>query len=136
MDVVLGHERQVEVDDERKLRDVETSCGNVSHHKHPDAAGLEIGEATGPLRLALPPVNHGGLHVRALEQVADTIGAGDTFTAGILTWLSRANRLSKPAIAALDRESVIAALKFAVKAAAVTVSRPGADPPWAHELEG
>jgi len=72
----------------------------------------------------------------AQVKVADTIGAGDTFTAGILTWLSRANRLSKPAIAALDQESVIAALKFAVKAAAITVSRPGADPPWAHELEG
>ncbi|WP_119388591.1 carbohydrate kinase family protein [Taklimakanibacter lacteus] len=73
-----------------------------------------------------------GAHVK----VADTIGAGDTFTAGLLTWLTRAKRLSKPAIAALDRESVIAALKFAVKAAAVTVSRPGADPPWSHELEG
>jgi fructokinase len=67
-------------------------------------------------------------------KVADTIGAGDTFTAGLLAWLSRHDRLSKPAIAALDRESVIAALKFAVKAAAVTVSRPGADPPWAHEV--
>lgn len=66
--------------------------------------------------------------------VADTIGAGDTFTAGLLAWLSGRNLLNKPAIAALDQESVVAALKFAVRAAAVTVSRPGADPPWAHEL--
>ncbi len=71
-----------------------------------------------------------GAHVK----VADTIGAGDTFTAGLLAALHGARRLSKPAIAALDRESVVAALKFAVKAAAVTVSRPGADPPWSHEL--
>ena len=66
--------------------------------------------------------------------VADTIGAGDTFTAGLLAALHGSGRLSKPAMAALDQESVLAALKFAVKAAAVTVSRPGADPPWAHEL--
>jgi fructokinase len=68
-------------------------------------------------------------------KVADTIGAGDTFTAGILTALYRSQRLTKPAVAALDRESVIAALNLAVRAAAVTVSRPGADPPWSHELK-
>ncbi|TMJ35574.1 MAG: carbohydrate kinase, partial [Alphaproteobacteria bacterium] len=72
----------------------------------------------------------------ARVKVADTIGAGDTFTAGLLAALHGSDRLSKPAIAALDQESVLAALKFAVKAAAVTVSRPGADPPWAYELEG
>ena len=75
MDVVLGHERQVEVDDEWKLRDVETSCGKVSRHKHTDAAGLEIGEATGPLRLALPAVDDGGFDIRAFEKLANTIGA-------------------------------------------------------------
>jgi fructokinase len=69
-------------------------------------------------------------------KVADTIGAGDTFTAGLLASFHKADRLSKAAIAALDQESVLAALKLAVKAAAVTVSRPGADPPWAHELKG
>jgi fructokinase len=69
-------------------------------------------------------------------KVADTIGAGDTFTAGFLTALHRAHRLDKAAIAALDRTSVLAALNLAITAAAVTVSRPGADPPWAHELEG
>jgi fructokinase len=69
-------------------------------------------------------------------KVADTIGAGDTFTAGILCALHRAGKLSKAAIAALDRDSVSNAIGFAIRAAAVTVSRPGADPPWAHELEG
>jgi fructokinase len=69
-------------------------------------------------------------------KVADTIGAGDTFTAGILAALHRAKRLNKADIAALDRDSVLAALNLAVRAAAVTVSRPGADPPWSHELKG
>jgi fructokinase len=67
-------------------------------------------------------------------KVADTIGAGDTFTAGLLASLYRSGRLDKAAIAALDQESVLAALKLAAQAAAVTVSRPGADPPWVHEL--
>ncbi len=69
-------------------------------------------------------------------KVADTIGAGDTFTAGILCALHRAGKLNKAAIASLDRDSVSNAISFAIRAAAVTVSRPGADPPWAHELEG
>lgn len=69
-------------------------------------------------------------------KVADTIGAGDTFTAGLLTSLYRTGRLTKAAIAALDQASMVAALTLAVQAAAVTVSRPGADPPWAHELKG
>jgi fructokinase len=73
-----------------------------------------------------------GLNVK----VADTIGAGDTFTAGILAAFYQAQRLTKAAVAALDRESVLAALNLAVRAAAVTVSRPGADPPWSHELKG
>jgi len=69
-------------------------------------------------------------------KIADTVGAGDTFSAGFLTALWRAGRLSKPAIAGLDEGTLRVALRFATRAAAITVSRPGADPPWAHELEG
>ena len=75
MDVVFRNERQVVVDDKRKLNDVETSCGNVGGHEHPDTARFEVGEATGALRLALPPVDHRRLHVRAFEQIPDPIGA-------------------------------------------------------------
>lgn len=67
-------------------------------------------------------------------KVADTVGAGDTFTAGLLTALSRAGLLDKKNIAAIAEEDLDAALAFAARAAAVTCSRPGADPPWAHEL--
>jgi fructokinase len=66
--------------------------------------------------------------------VADTVGAGDTFNAGVLTALWRAGLLNKAAIAALDPSAIRAALALGVRAAAVTVSRPGANPPWAHEL--
>ncbi|CAA9388654.1 MAG: Fructokinase [uncultured Rubellimicrobium sp.] len=66
--------------------------------------------------------------------VADTVGAGDTFNAGVLTALWRAGRLTKDAIAALDAGALRDALTLGVQAAAITVSRPGANPPWAHEL--
>ena len=66
--------------------------------------------------------------------VADTVGAGDTFTAGLLCALTKTKLLSKEKLAAITEAQLDAALAFAAKAAAVTVSRPGADPPWAHEL--
>jgi len=62
--------------------------------------------------------------------VADTIGAGDTFAAALLDGvIGRGVDL-----AALDEGAVREVLTRAVRAAAVTVSRPGADPPYAHEL--
>jgi fructokinase len=67
-------------------------------------------------------------------KVADTVGAGDTFTAGLLTALTKAKLLDKKKLAAISQADLEAALAFAAKAAAVTVSRPGADPPWANEL--
>ncbi|MEU6269972.1 carbohydrate kinase family protein [Saccharopolyspora shandongensis] len=67
-------------------------------------------------------------------EVADTIGAGDTVQAALLAWLHRNDALSADAVRALDREQWAQALRFAAAAAAVTVSRPGAEPPWAAEL--
>ena len=66
--------------------------------------------------------------------VADTVGAGDTFNAGVLAALHAAGALSKPAIRALDETTITDALTLGTRAAAVTVSRAGANPPWAHEL--
>jgi len=66
--------------------------------------------------------------------VADTVGAGDTFNAGILASLKRDNVLTKSAIKTLSAETIGNALRLGAKAAAVTVSRPGANPPWANEI--
>ncbi|MCU0830507.1 MAG: carbohydrate kinase [Rhizobiaceae bacterium] len=66
--------------------------------------------------------------------VADTIGAGDTFNAGFLDALRLQGNLSKVAVAALSDADLSSALERGAAAAAVTVSRAGANPPWAHEM--
>lgn len=66
--------------------------------------------------------------------VADTVGAGDTFNAGILASLKRDNVLTKQAMKALSADAIGNALGLGARAAAVTVSRPGANPPWADEI--
>ena len=68
-------------------------------------------------------------------KVVDTVGAGDTFTAGFLASLQRAGKLNKAAISYLDETSLRNAVSYAAKAAAITVSRAGANPPWVHELQ-
>lgn len=66
--------------------------------------------------------------------VADTVGAGDTVNAGILASLHDQGLLTKPAIATLSEDAIRAAMTLSTRAAAITVSRPGANPPWRHEL--
>lgn len=66
--------------------------------------------------------------------VVDTVGAGDTFNAGILASLHKQGVLSKAAIGSLSETSIRDALTLGAQAAAVTVSRAGANPPWRHEL--
>ncbi|OWU73809.1 carbohydrate kinase [Phaeobacter sp. 22II1-1F12B] len=67
-------------------------------------------------------------------RAVDTVGAGDTFNAGLMAHLSDGGDLSKEGIRALTPDKVRAALQFGAKVAAVTVSRAGANPPWASEL--
>ncbi|MDC7742888.1 carbohydrate kinase family protein [Rhizobium binxianense] len=66
--------------------------------------------------------------------VVDTVGAGDTFDAGVLASLKMDGLLTKGQVANLDEKALRNALALGAKAAAVTVSRAGANPPWAHEI--
>lgn len=66
--------------------------------------------------------------------VVDTVGAGDTFDAGVLASLKMNNLLTKAQVASLDEKALRDALALGSKAAAVTVSRAGANPPWAKEI--
>jgi fructokinase len=67
-------------------------------------------------------------------EVVDTVGAGDTFNAGILAAFDRAGALSKAGVSAADETLIRSALTLGASAAAITVSRAGANPPWAEEL--
>jgi fructokinase len=66
--------------------------------------------------------------------VVDTVGAGDTFDAGVLASLKMQTLLTKQQVAKLDEDQIAKVLALGAKAAAVTVSRAGANPPWAKEI--
>lgn len=67
--------------------------------------------------------------------VADTVGAGDSFSAGLLVALAERGLLTRTRLATLEPADLRACLAFAARVAAITCGRPGADPPWRAELE-
>ncbi len=67
-------------------------------------------------------------------KVVDTVGAGDTFSAGFLASLEKQGALTKAGLAAVTDDQLAEAAAFGAKVAAITVSRAGANPPWASEL--
>ena len=66
--------------------------------------------------------------------VIDTVGAGDTFNAGVMARLDEMGLMTKAALRRLGPEDLKQALSFGAKVAAITVSRAGANPPWLDEL--
>lgn len=67
-------------------------------------------------------------------QVVDTVGAGDTFQAALITWLAEHGLLTRTGLAALAPGALRGALQFAARAAALTCVRRGADMPRRAEL--
>jgi fructokinase len=66
--------------------------------------------------------------------VADTVGAGDAFTAAVLAELDRRRVTTRTVLADLGPRDAESMLGFAVEVAARTCARTGADPPHAQEL--
>jgi fructokinase len=67
-------------------------------------------------------------------KVADTIGAGDSFQAALLFALHKQGRLGRKALRDMSADELRRALSFAANCAGLTCTRPGADPPWSHEI--
>ena len=103
--------------------------------------------ASGP---ALVVVTRGGAGVYAVAAglelhrpaatitVVDTVGAGDSFTSGLLDGLRRADLIGGPrrdALAAIDEATLADVVDTAALIAAVTCSRPGANPPTRAEVD-
>ena len=68
-------------------------------------------------------------------QTRDTVGAGDTFQAALLSYLDRHGLDSPSGLAGLSRAQLDAMLGLAVGAAALTCSRVGPDLPYGYELD-
>jgi fructokinase len=70
--------------------------------------------------------------------VADTVGAGDSFMGGLIDGLWTAGLLGadrRDALHAIDAATIAEVLALCVRIAAITVSRPGANPPSRAELD-
>ncbi|HEY0402562.1 MAG TPA: carbohydrate kinase [Blastococcus sp.] len=70
--------------------------------------------------------------------LVDTVGAGDSFTSGLLDGLRRADLIGgvrRDALAAVDESTLVSVLDAAALVAAITCSRPGANPPTRAEVE-
>ncbi|QAY62783.1 carbohydrate kinase [Xylanimonas allomyrinae] len=116
---------------------------------HPGADLLEVARAwaaTGPALVVVTLGAEGALAVRGADVVrvlgvpvvvADTIGAGDTFTGALLDALVDLGAVgpgARDVLVSLGADRIAEAARWAARAAAVTVSRPGADPPTRAEL--
>ena len=63
--------------------------------------------------------------------VVDTVGAGDSFSGGVIAWWLR-HGLDRAAMT--DEQALLAATRYGIAVAGITCQRPGADPPRASEV--
>ncbi|THV23606.1 carbohydrate kinase family protein [Glycomyces paridis] len=118
---------------------------------HPGADPVDIARdwaARGPVLVVVTRGADGSVLVRGdtvltlpgvTVTVADTIGAGDTYTGALIDALLSLNAHGPDArhvLQALTETQLRNAATWAANAAAITVSRPGADPPTRAELDG
>jgi fructokinase len=132
------------------LSDVVKVSDEDLHWLYPDRRDEEVARDWRTLGAPLVIVTRGGQGVHAVTahlelnrpataiDLVDTVGAGDSFTAGLLDGLGRADLIGgvrREALARIDESSLISVLDEASLIASITCSRPGADPPTRAEVE-
>ena len=70
----------------------------------------------------------------SIKNLADTVGAGDTYMASILCWVLENGLTSRTALASTDDAALANAATRAAAAAAINCRRSGCNPPWLEEL--
>lgn len=116
---------------------------------YPAREPLEIAQAwraSGPSIVVVTSGEGGALAVAASGvatveaervDVIDTVGAGDTFMGALIDGLIRGgyrNARARADLRGISTDEIESILRVSAHAAAVTVSRPGADPPWREHL--
>ena len=139
-----GIERLVSLSDVVKVSDEDLRW------LYPDPSDEEVAQDWLALGPALVVVTRGGAGVHAVAanvelrreavpiDLVDTVGAGDSFTSGLLDGLHRADLVGaarRDALAGIDRATLESVVEEAALIAAITCSRPGADPPSRAELD-
>jgi fructokinase len=132
------------------LSDVVKVSDEDLHWLYPDRRDEDVAREWLALGAPLVVVTRGGQGVFAVTadlelhrpatpiDLVDTVGAGDSFTAGLLDGLGRADLVGgarREALARIDESSLISVLDEASLIASITCSRPGADPPTWAEME-
>jgi fructokinase len=128
---VLGHAHVLKVSEE-DIEFLEPDRGAVDGVRALLEHGPSVGLLTRGPNGALVVTRTAEVAVPAPRaKVVDTIGAGDAFGGGFLAWWSERG-LGRGELGNID--VVVEATAFACLVAARTCSRPGASPPWRHEL--
>jgi len=118
---------------------------------YPDCSDEDVAKTWVGLGPVLVVVTRGGAGVHAIAatgtqvtrpaipiDLVDTVGAGDSFTSGLLDGLRRADLLGsdrRELLARIDEATLASVLDDAAAIAAITCSRPGADPPTREEAQ-
>jgi fructokinase len=139
-----GIERLVGLSDVVKVSDEDL------YWLYPDRPDEDVAREWLGLGPALVVVTRGGRGVYAVTadlelrqpaqpiDLVDTVGAGDSFTSGLLDGLRRADLIGgsrRVALAAIDESTLGSVVGAAALVAAITCSRPGADPPTRAEVD-
>jgi fructokinase len=149
---LLGEPARARPDIERlvTLSDVVKVSDEDLRWLYPDRSDEEVAQDWLALGPALVVVTRGGAGVYAVAadvelrrdavpiDLVDTVGAGDSFTSGLLDGLHRADLVGaarRDALAGIDRATLESVVEEAALIAAITCSRPGADPPTRPELD-